>query len=78
MNKEISKAAAILGRKGGQVKSPAKSTAAKDRKKHNITDEARAKGLAKLASLTPEQRRKNAKKAAEARWAKWRQERGLE
>jgi hypothetical protein len=57
--------AASLGRKGGQAKTPAKSAAAKRRENSGL-----AKGREKLAALTPEQRSKNAKKAAAARWAK--------
>ena len=57
--------AASLGRKGGKAKTPAKSAAAKRRENSGL-----AKGREKLAALTPEQRRENAKKAAAARWAK--------
>ena len=57
--------AASLGRKGGKVSSPAKSQAAKQR-----PNPGPAEGRKKLASLTPEQRRENARKAAAARWKK--------
>ena len=60
-----SDAARAMGRKGGQAKTPAKSAAAKRRENSGL-----AKGREKLAALTPEQRSKNAKKAAAARWAK--------
>ncbi len=60
-----SDAARALGRRGGQAKTPAKSAAAKRRENSGL-----AKGREKLASLTPEQRRENARKAASARWAK--------
>ena len=62
---DISKAAAIMGRKGGKVSSPAKSAAAKNRPNLGL-----AEGRKRLASLSPEQRRENAKKAAKARWKK--------
>jgi len=65
MQDEISKAAAVMGRKGGKVSSPAKSAAAKARPNLGL-----AEGRKRLASLTPEQRRENAKKAARARWKK--------
>lgn len=57
--------AAALGRKGGQAKTAAKAAAAKARANVGL-----AAGRAALAALTPEQRRENAKKAAQARWAK--------
>ena len=57
--------AASLGRKGGQAKTPAKSSAAKARANVGL-----AAGRATLAALTPEQRSENARKAAAARWAK--------
>ena len=62
---QLSKAAAVMGRKGGKVSSPAKSAAAKQRPNPGL-----AEGRKKLASLSPEQRRENAKKAAAARWGK--------
>lgn len=65
MTDNISKAAAEMGRKGGKVSSPAKSAAAKQRANPGL-----AEGRKKLASLTPEQRRENAIKAANARWKK--------
>lgn len=65
MNNNISKAAALLGRKGGQAKTPAKAAAAKARGNEGL-----AAGRKALAALTPEQRRENARKAAKARWAK--------
>ena len=61
----IQKAAAEMGRKGGKVSSPAKSQAAKQRANPGL-----AEGRKKLASLTPEQRSENARKAARARWEK--------
>jgi len=70
MDNEIKKAAAILGSKGGSVKSEAKSLAAQRRKKHNLTPEARAKARKKLDSLTAEERSEAARKAALARWRK--------
>ena len=60
-----SDAARVMGRKGGQAKTPAKAAAAKRRENSGL-----AKGREKLAALTPEQRRENARKAAQARWAK--------
>lgn len=69
MNNNISKAAAMLGRKGGQAKTPAKADAAKRR-----ANEGLEAGRKALAALTPEQRRENAKKAAKARWAKKKEE----
>ena len=65
MTDNISKAAAEMGRKGGKVSSPAKSAAAKQRANPGL-----AEGRKKLASLTPEQRRENAIKAANVRWKK--------
>ena len=62
---DISKAAATMGRKGGKVSSPAKAQAAKQRPNLGL-----AEGRKKLASLSPEQRRENAIKAARARWKK--------
>ena len=62
---DISKAAATMGRKGGKASTPAKSAAAKQRANPGL-----AEGRKKLASLLPEQRRENAKKAAKARWGK--------
>jgi hypothetical protein len=62
---DISKAAAVMGRKGGKVSSPAKSQAAKQRPNLGL-----AEGRKALAKLTPEQRHENAKKAAAARWGK--------
>ena len=62
---DISKAASAMGRKGGKASTPAKSAAAKARPNLGL-----AKGRKKLASLSPEQRRENAKKAAKARWGK--------
>ena len=58
-------AASAMGRKGGKVSSPAKAQAAKQRANPGL-----AEGRKKLASLSPEQRRENAKKAAAARWKK--------
>ena len=54
-----------FGRRGGKAGSKAKSQAAKQRANPGL-----AEGRKKLASLTPEQRRENAKKAAAARWKK--------
>ena len=62
---DISKAAAVMGRKGGKMSSPAKAQAAKNRPNLGL-----AEGRKKLASLSPEQRSENAKKAAKARWGK--------
>ena len=64
-----SDAARAMGRKGGQAKTPAKTAAAKRRENSGL-----AKGREKLAALTPEQRRENAKKAAAARWGKKKEE----
>ena len=61
----LSKAAAVMGRKGGKVSSPAKAQAAKQRPNLGL-----AEGRKKLANMTPEQRRENARKAAQARWKK--------
>ena len=61
----IESAAAVMGRKGGKVSSPAKAQAAKQRPNLGL-----AEGRKKLASLSPEQRRENSKKAAAARWKK--------
>lgn len=60
-----SDAARAMGRKGGKAKTPAKKAAAKRRENSGL-----AKGREKLATLTPEQRSENARKAAKARWAK--------
>ncbi len=65
MTDDISKAAATMGRKGGKASTPAKSAAAKARPNLGL-----AEGRKKLASLTPEQRRENARKAAAVRWGK--------
>jgi len=65
MTDQLSKAAAAMGRKGGKVSSPAKAQAAKQRANPGL-----AEGRKKLASLSPEQRSENAKKAARARWGK--------
>lgn len=54
-----------FGRRGGKASTPAKSQAAKNRANLGL-----AEGRKKLASLTPEQRRENARKAAQARWGK--------
>jgi len=57
---EVSRAAAALGRKGGQSKSPAKKKASQDNMK-----------LARAAvSLTKEQKVERARNAVNARWAK--------
>lgn len=66
---EVENPAVALGRKGGKAKTPAKSEAAKKRANRGL-----AKGRAKLAKLTPEQRSENARKAALARWAKTQEE----
>jgi hypothetical protein len=58
-------AASAMGKKGGSQSTPAKSAAAKQRPNLGL-----AEGRKKLASLTPEQRRENAIKAAKARWKK--------
>ena len=55
----ISKTAAALGRKGGLSRSPAKKAAGK----RNL--------LKARESLTAEQRKERARKAAAARWNKW-------
>jgi hypothetical protein len=65
MTDNISKAAAAMGSKGGKASTTAKSQAAKKRANLGL-----AEGRKKLASLTPEQRRENARKAAQARWKK--------
>jgi len=65
MTDQLSKAAAVMGRKGGKASTPAKSQAAKQRANPGL-----AEGRKKLASLSPEQRRENARKAAAARWKK--------
>ena len=65
MNNNISKAAAMLGRKGGQAKTAAKKIAAKARGNAGL-----AAGRKALAALTPEQRSENARRAAAARWGK--------
>ena len=65
MTNPLSKAAAEMGRKGGKASTPAKSQAAKQRANPGL-----AEGRKKLASLSPEQRRENARKAAAARWKK--------
>ncbi|MFA6931870.1 MAG: hypothetical protein WCT05_16220 [Lentisphaeria bacterium] len=62
---DITKAAAVMGRKGGKASTPAKSAAAKKRANLGL-----AEGREKLAALTPKQRKENAKKAAETRWSK--------
>ena len=54
-----------FGRRGGKAGGKAKSHAAKQRPNLGL-----AEGRKKLASLTPEQRRENARKAAQARWGK--------
>jgi hypothetical protein len=64
-----SDAARVMGSKGGKAKTPAKSAAAKRRENSGL-----AAGRKALAALTPEQRRENAKKAAQARWAKKKEE----
>ena len=55
--------ASAMGKKGGSQSTPAKSAAAKKRPNLGL-----AEGRKKLASLSPEQRSENAKKAARARW----------
>lgn len=65
MTNDISKAASTMGRKGGKASTPAKSQAAKQRPNLGLVE-----GRKKLASLSPEQRSENAKKAARARWKK--------
>ena len=57
--------ASAMGKKGGQASTPAKSQAAKRRPNLGL-----AEGRKKLASLTPEQRSENARKAAAARWSR--------
>lgn len=64
-DRQLSKAAAVMGRKGGKVSSPAKAQAAKKRANPGL-----AEGRKKLASLSPEQRGENARKAAAVRWKK--------
>ena len=54
-----------FGRRGGKAGGKAKSQAAKQRANPGL-----AEGRKKLASLSPEQRSENAKKAARARWKK--------
>ena len=54
-----------FGRRGGKAGGKAKSLAAKQRPNLGL-----AEGRKKLASLSPEQRSENAKKAAAARWGK--------
>jgi len=54
-----------FGRRGGKASTEAKSEAAKNRPNLGL-----AEGRKALANLTPEQRRENAKKAAQARWGK--------
>ena len=54
-----------FGRRGGKASTPAKSAAAKARPNLGL-----ARGRKKLASLSPEQRSENAKKAARERWKK--------
>jgi hypothetical protein len=61
----VQNAAAAMGRKGGKASTKAKSEAAKKRPNLGL-----AEGRKKLANLTPEQRRENARKAAAARWKK--------
>jgi hypothetical protein len=39
---------------------------------------AREQGLKRMASMTPEERKANARKAIAARWAKYREEKGRE
>ncbi len=65
MTDQLSKAAAVMGRKGGKASTPAKSQAAKQRANPGL-----AEGRKALAKLTPEQRRENARKAAAVRWGK--------
>ena len=65
----ISEAASIFGKKGGAVKSEAKSAAAKKRENKNIV-------FAQIAhaKLTPARRHEIAVNAAKARWAKEKEE----
>lgn len=60
--KDISKAASAMGRKGGKSKSPAKKAASQK----NIA----AATVARMKKKTPEERKEQARNAANARWEK--------